>query len=78
MEKSPKSPEDVISTVGTLGWMAVAGVVAVWDWKAPETLSHAFRRTQPVSGFLAAVTVSHLMGWLPERLDPFYMSNPHR
>lgn len=74
-----KSPEDAARAVGHIGWFAISAFVAVWDYKAEETLSSAFSRgldnekTKPWVIGTWAVTTAHLMRWIPEQVDPFYL-----
>jgi len=70
-------PSERPSRMGTLGWVACAAGVAIFDIVANETMSSAFRRglenpktAAPVIGAWA-VTTAHLFGVLPERIDPF-------
>jgi len=72
-----KSPEDSARLIGHLGWAALAAGVIAWDVLAEETLSSAFRRgldnnhLRPLVVGAWALTTCHLMGVLPERVDPF-------
>jgi hypothetical protein len=61
---------------GTLGWVALAGGVLVWDLTAGETLTSAFRRSHDSPVSLVVVTAAwtlltaHLFSLIPPRLDP--------
>ena len=73
---SPSEIAVVVPSNGWYGWLALAAVVAVADvWavkKGLETMTAAYKRCPRwVSVPATAVTVAHLLGWLPEQLDPF-------
>jgi len=69
-----KSPE---SRAGTIGWIGLGAGVLAFDVLAPETLTSAYGRylERPVSRIIAvgalAVTAAHLVGALPNQVDPF-------
>ena len=66
------------SKAGTAGWVGLGIYVAAWDILAPETLTSAFKRgrehkaASPLVVGALGVTALHLMGVLPEKIDPFY------
>ena len=65
------------SHAGTYGWVALAAGIAVFDYFAPETLSHAVDRALecPRGRYAAigavALTAAHLLNVLPKQADPF-------
>lgn len=65
------------SHTGIYGWVCLGAFVAGWDALAPETLSSAFRRglENPRTRYLVlgawAITSAHLLGLLPDNIDPF-------
>lgn len=57
-----------------LGWLAIAAVVLVWDVVNVRSLT-SYARSHPVGTWLVGGVVSaHLLGRLPERLDPFELA----
>lgn len=69
-----RTPNELREHMGTAGWVGMLAVAGVYDYLAPETLSHAFRRgfdrhpvlTTAAYGFMTA----HLFRLIPEKIDP--------
>lgn len=66
---------------GTYGWAMVLGAAALWDMVAPESLSHAFKRGMEKNKLSRALTIgslavtsAHLLGVIPRKYDPFYLT----
>lgn len=56
-----------------LGWLTIGVLVGAWDLLNGRSLS-SYARARPVGTLLVgAVTLGHLTGTLPERVDPFEM-----
>lgn len=53
------------------GWLAVGAVVAAWDLANQRSLSSAAQRRRAVTLVVGGVTLAHLLGILPESVDPF-------
>lgn len=68
---------------GSIGWLAIAGFVAVFDLLSSESLSHAFTRgmqneySRPLVLGGMAVTALHLLDVIPHQYDPFYATIDH-
>ena len=71
-------PERNSTHRGTLGWLAIAGFVAVWDRYASESLTHAAHRglEHRVGKYAVpaalGITALHLLDKIPREIDPFY------
>ena len=68
------TPLELRSKAGTAAWAGLLALAGVYDYYAPETLSHGFKRalnahpilTTAAYGFMTA----HLFGIIPEKIDP--------
>lgn len=64
--------------IGSIGWLSLAAGVVAWDLTQEETLTNAFRRGyenphyRPLILGAMAVTAAHLIGAIPEEIDPFH------
>lgn len=54
-----------------LGWLAIAAVVGGWDLINSRSLTSYARAHKLGTLIIGGVTMAHLLGALPQRLDPF-------
>lgn len=66
--------------IGSMGWVILAGFVALWDITQEESLSHAFSRglensrARPAVLLGLGVTALHLLSAIPANFDPFLLT----
>lgn len=54
-----------------IGWLALGLLVGAWDMANARSLSSLAQRRWPVTLVVGGVTLAHLLGILPDRVDPF-------
>lgn len=68
------TPLELRSRAATAGWVGILAVAGVYDYYAPETLSHGFKRAlkaHPITTTVAyGFMTAHLFGLIPEKIDP--------
>lgn len=53
------------------GWLFIAALVLGWDLMNTRSLTSYARSHRRATGVIGAVIVTHLVGVLPARIDPF-------
>jgi hypothetical protein len=55
-----------------LGWIGIAALVGMWDLVNNRSLTSFARRHKVGTAIIGGITLAHLLGLLPDMLDPFW------